>query len=99
MCLRLVSKEKTIKFKKDIVFLKKQNNSYYKVKNNFVFSTLKRRKKKASWSYCTPTRRLPRCRIGECRPDMVGTGNIPGRAKTSTASLQLVEKFTKARGS
>ena len=45
----------------------------------------------------SPTRRLPRWRIGECLPEMVGTGNILGRTKTSTAVLQLVEGSTKAR--
>jgi len=39
----------------------------------------------SGWSYWSPTR----WRIRECQPDMVCTGNIPGRIKTSTAALQL----------
>ena len=39
-------------------------------------------------------------RIGECSPDMAGTGEIkyPGRTKTSTAALQFDTVVSRARG-
>jgi len=38
--------------------------------------------------------------MGECSPDMVGTGEIkyPGRTKTITAALQFDIDLSKARG-
>jgi len=52
------------------------------------------------WSYWSPIGCLPRWRIGECSPDMEGTGEIKymGQTKTSTAALQLTELSVKARG-
>ena len=43
---------------------------------------------------------IPRWRIGECSPDMVGTEEIkyPWRTKTSTAALQFDTGVSKARG-
>ena len=40
------------------------------------------------WSYWSPIGCLPRWWIGECSPDMEGTGEIkyPGQTKTSTAA-------------
>jgi hypothetical protein len=44
--------------------------------------------------------RLPRWRMGECSPDMVGTGEIkyPGQTKTSTAALQFDIGLSRGRG-
>jgi len=52
------------------------------------------------WSYWSPIRCLPGWQIGECAPDMDGTGEIkyPGQTKTSTAALRLTEGSVKARG-
>ena len=52
------------------------------------------------WSYWSPIGWLPGWRIGECSPDMEGTGEIkyPGQTKTSTAALRLIELSVKARG-
>ena len=52
------------------------------------------------WSYWSPIGYLPGWRIGECSPDMDGTGEIkyPGQTKTSTAALRLTEGSVKARG-
>ena len=43
---------------------------------------------------------LPGWRIGECSPDMEGTGEIkyPGQTKTSIAALRLTEGSVKPRG-
>ena len=51
-------------------------------------------------SSCSPIGRLPRWRIGECSPDMVGTGEIkyPGRTKLASAALQEDIELSKARG-
>jgi len=42
----------------------------------------------------------PQWRIGECSPDMAGTGEIkyPRRAKTSTAALQFDTDLSRTRG-
>jgi hypothetical protein len=52
------------------------------------------------WSYWSPIGCLPGWQIGECSPDMEGTGKIkyPGQTKTSTAALRLTEGSVKARG-
>ena len=52
------------------------------------------------WSYWSPIGCLPGWRIGECSPDMEGTGEIkyPGQTKTSTAALRLTEGSVKVRG-